>query len=69
MINTKIVEILENFGISSKKASEIMGMTPSAFGMKKAELNGNRFKEENLNVLIKFIKDESKKIKTPLDQI
>lgn len=59
MTNIKIVEILEKFGITNKKASEIMGMSQGAFAMKKAQKNCNRFKEENLRALIDYIKKES----------
>lgn len=69
MSNAKIIEILENFGISSKRAAEIMGMSPGAFSMKKLEQNNNRFKEENLEALRNFIITESEKLKNSLDHI
>lgn len=62
MINTKIEQLLDTFGMTGKKASEIMGISHGAFRMKKAQKSYNKFHEENLQTLLDYINLEAGKL-------
>jgi hypothetical protein len=75
MINTKIEQLLDTYGMTGKKASEIMGITYTAFRMKRSQQTYNKFYEEHLQSLLDYLNKEAVKIplkasdylKDPLD--
>lgn len=53
---SKVIEILETFGLKDKKAAEFMGISSSLFAAKKNGFNYNKFKKEDLHSLIANLK-------------
>ena len=59
----KIVELLQQFGIKNKKASEIMGITENVFAQKKCATSlRHSFNEKNFVDLKMFLKTEILKV-------
>ena len=59
----KVLSILETFGMTPKKAAQIMGITYDTFHKKKNEnIKHHSFNEKNATKLIDYIKEHSEKI-------
>jgi hypothetical protein len=61
-VKARILEILDTFGMKDVKAAEIMGISLSSYKAKKQGVNYNKFHPENLENLINYIKEESRKL-------
>lgn len=62
-VKEKVLKILEDFGMSGKKAAEAMGVTYATFRNKKNDnALGHSFNEKNYLDLVKFIKFKAEKI-------
>ena len=58
----KAIHIIELFGIKPKKVAEIIGKSQSVVYDKMKGYDSNRFLDEQLELLQKFIKENAKKI-------
>lgn len=59
----KVLSIMETFGMTPKKAAQIMGVTYGTFRKKKNEnVEEHSFNEKNVTKLIEYIKQHSEKI-------
>lgn len=54
--NDKITRLLDELGISAKKAAELINMPYSAFNAKKKQFNYNCFSDKNYEDLVMAIK-------------
>ena len=59
----KILEILDEFGMSGAKASEAMKISYGSFRNKKNDASGRSFNEQNYIDLIQFIKNKANDLK------
>lgn len=63
-LTEKIIQILDTFGMSGVKASEIMGITYNTFVKNKHEKETrHHFNQKHLVILINYIKYEADKLK------
>lgn len=59
-IKERVVQILDTFGMSGKKAAEAMGVTHATFRKKKLESDPtHNFNQKNLDDLVSFIKQKT----------
>lgn len=61
-VKDAIEGIIETFGMSGKKAAEVMNMPYSSLRKKKLGVQYYHFTEDNLAALIHFIKFEASKL-------
>lgn len=63
-VKEKILKLMDDFGISGKKASEIMGISYSTFRCNKCDGNTrNKFNENHYLKLMDYLKQKTKKLK------
>lgn len=61
-IKDEVIRITDLFGMSGKKAAEIMGMQDSGFRHRARGSKGYYFTEEHSNALKHFIKEEAARL-------
>ena len=62
-VKHKVLKVLDEFGMSGKKAAEAMGVTYATFRNKKNDnALGHSFNEKNYQDLINFIKQKAKEL-------
>lgn len=62
-VKEKVLKILDDFGMSGKKAAEAMGVTYATFRNKKNNnALGHSFNEKNYQDLVKFIKVKAEEL-------
>lgn len=62
-IKEKVLKILDEFGMSGKKAAEAMGVTYPTFRNKKNDnALGHSFNEKNYSDLVSFIKKKANEL-------
>lgn len=61
-VKDRIVSVLNLFGMSGKKAAEIMNISYAVYRQNLAETKGHYFNESHYNALVKFIKEKAKEL-------
>lgn len=58
-INERIQVIMDTFGMSGKKAADIIGISYLVFRQNKAGNKGHYFTEKHCSILISYIKEQA----------